>query len=211
MILGLFSHHLGVSTPVCTIENVTQKSQHPRAHPAVVITVSDSCARGMREDLSGPAVTKVLQAAGFETVAAVTVPDEQSAIEDAVRRGAAGARLVITTGGTGVAARDVTPEATIAVCDRLIEGVAELMRSEGRRETALAILSRGVCGILGRAVILNVPGKPEAAASSLRVALPVLPHALDLLDGHTEHAAPAKSESAPRRSPRRTSRKVERS
>jgi molybdopterin adenylyltransferase len=191
MLLGLFSHHLGVSIPVCTIENVTQKRQYPSAYPAVVITVSDSCARGLREDLSGPAVTKVLEAGGFETVAAVTVADEQPAIEDALRRAAAHARLIVTTGGTGIAARDVTPEATRAICDRLIEGVAELVRAEGRRTTALAALSRGVCGILGRSIILNVPGKPQAAASSLRVALPVLPHALELLEGHTEHTEPA--------------------
>jgi molybdopterin adenylyltransferase len=175
----------------------------------VVITVSDSCARGLREDLSGPAVTKVLEAGGFETVAAVTVADEQPAIEDALRRAAAHARLIVTTGGTGIAARDVTPEATRAICDRLIEGVAELVRAEGRRTTALAALSRGVCGILGRSIILNVPGKPQAAASSLRVALPVLPHALELLEGHTEHTEPAakpKAKPATRRNPRKVAR-----
>jgi molybdopterin biosynthesis enzyme MoaB len=97
---------------------------------------------------------------------------------------------VVTTGGTGIAERDVTPEATRAVCDRLLEGVAEVMRAEGRRETPMAALSRALCGTLGDAVILNVPGSPAGAVSSLRAALPVLPHALDLLDGKTEHAAP---------------------
>lgn len=105
------------------------------------------------------------------------------------------ARLVVTTGGTGIAPRDVTPEATRAVCDRLLEGVAELMRAEGRRETPLAVLSRALCGtvsgINGTAVILNVPGSPAGAVSSLRAALPVLPHALDLLEGRTEHAGNA--------------------
>ena len=96
---------------------------------------------------------------------------------------------MVTTGGTGIAARDVTPEATRAVCDRLLEGVAELMRSEGRRETPLAALSRGVCGTRGTTVILNVPGSPSGAVSSLRAALPLLPHAIDLLAGKTEHAA----------------------
>jgi molybdopterin adenylyltransferase len=161
---------------------VTRKSQN-----AAVITVSDTCTQGLREDLSGPAVAKALHSRGFETIAMLTVPDDQRAIEDALRQAAAQVRLVVTTGGTGIAARDVTPEATISVCDRLLLGVAELMRAEGRRTTPLAALSRGVCGTLGTTVILNVPGKPVAAVSSLLAALPVLPHALDLLAGHTDH------------------------
>jgi molybdopterin adenylyltransferase len=167
---------------------VTPKSQSGSAFPAAVITVSDSCARGLREDLSGPAVAQALRSRGFETVAMLTVPDEQRSIEVALRKAAARVRLVVTTGGTGIAARDVTPEATLAVCDRLLDGVAELMRAEGRRTTPLAALSRGVCGTLGTTIIVNVPGKPEAAASSVLAALPVLPHALELLDGRTDHA-----------------------
>jgi molybdopterin adenylyltransferase len=167
---------------------VTHKSQSGKPLSVVVITVSDSCASGLREDLSGPAVAKALRSHGFETIAMLTVPDDQRAIEDALRKAAARARLVVTTGGTGIAARDVTPEATLSVCDRVLEGVAELMRSEGRRTTPLAVLSRGVCGTLGTSIVLNVPGKPEAAASSLLAALPVVPHALDLLAGHTEHS-----------------------
>jgi molybdenum cofactor synthesis domain-containing protein len=123
-----------------------------------------------------------LDANDFETVYRVTVPDERGAIEDAIRKTAAMARLVVTTGGTGIGARDVTPEATRAVCERVLEGVAELMRSEGRRETLMASLSRAVCGTLGTSVILNVPGSPAGAVSSLRAALPVL-------DGKTEHSA----------------------
>jgi molybdenum cofactor synthesis domain-containing protein len=158
-----------------------------------VITVSDACSQGLREDLSGPAVSRTLDENGFETVLRVTVPDEQKVIEDAIRGAASMARLVVTTGGTGIAARDVTPEATRAVCERLLEGVAELMRAEGRRETPLAVLSRGVCGTIrgnqGTSLVLNVPGSPAGAVSSLRSALPVLPHALDLLDGKTQHGA----------------------
>jgi len=169
---------------------VTDKRHPPRRRTAAVITVSDACSQGLRQDLSGPAVARTLDAADFETVYRLTVPDERKAIEDALRRAARTARLVVTTGGTGISDRDVTPEATRAVCDRLLEGVAEVMRAEGRRETPLAALSRALCGTLGDAVILNVPGSPSGAVSSLRAALPVLPHALDLLDGKTEHAAP---------------------
>jgi molybdopterin adenylyltransferase len=167
---------------------VTHKSQSRKPLSAVVVTVSDSCASGLQEDLSGPAVAKALRSGGFETIAMLTVPDDQKAIEDALRKAAARARLVVTTGGTGIAARDVTPEATLSVCDRVLDGVAELMRSEGRRATPLAVLSRSVCGTVGTSIILNVPGKPTAAASSLLTALAVLPHALDLLAGHTEHS-----------------------
>jgi molybdopterin adenylyltransferase len=160
----------------------------PKSHSAAVITVSDSRSKGLQKDLSGPAVARALRACGFEAISLLTVPDEQKAIEDALRQSAALARLVVTTGGTGIAARDVTPEATLAVCDRTLAGVAELMRAEGRRATPLAVLSRGVCATLGSSIILNVPGKPEAAVDSLLAAMPVLPHALDLLAGHTEHS-----------------------
>lgn len=186
--LSLFSHQIGRITAVCTIDNVTPETSRFQL-TAAVITVSDACSSGSREDLSGPAVARELESCGFETVFRSTIPDEQTAIEDALRRAAAAANLVVTTGGTGVGARDVTPEATRAVCDRLLDGVAELMRAEGRRETPLAVLSRAVCGTLGAAVILNVPGSPTGAVSSLRAALPVLPHALELLQGNTEHAA----------------------
>ena len=163
----------------------------------MVITVSDSCARGEREDLSGPALARTLDANGFRTVSRITVPDEREAIEDAIRQAGGLARLVVTTGGTGIGPRDVTPEATRAVCDRLLEGVAELMRTEGRKQTPMASLSRAVCGtITGNqetAIVLNVPGSPTGAVSSLLAALPVLPHALDLLEGRTEHGDEARS------------------
>jgi molybdopterin adenylyltransferase len=161
---------------------------------AAVITVSDSCSRGEREDLSGPAVARELEAHGFDVRARFSVPDERKAIEDALRSSAKQARLVVTTGGTGIAARDVTPEATRAVCDRLLDGVAELMRTAGREETLLAALSRGVCGTFvdsagDTALVLNVPGSPAGAVTSLRAVLPILGHALNLLAGKTEHDA----------------------
>lgn len=154
-----------------------------------MITVSDSCSRGWREDRSGPAVARELEANGFAAALCVIVPDEPEAIEDALRQAASAARLVVTTGGTGIGPRDRTPEATRRVCDRLLDGIPELMRAEGRRETPLAVLSRGVCGTRGTSLILNVPGSPAGAVSSLRAALPVLPHALELLEGKTEHDA----------------------
>lgn len=156
---------------------------------AVVITVSDSCSRGEREDLSGPAVAQELESQGFDVSASISVPDERQAIEDALHFAAARARLVVTTGGTGIAARDVTPEATRAVCDRLLDGVAEVMRAAGREETLLAALSRGVCGTIDqhKTLVLNLPGSPAGAVTSLRAVAPLLKHALELLAGKTRH------------------------
>jgi molybdopterin adenylyltransferase len=161
-----------------------------RIFKAAVITVSDGCASGVRDDLSGPAVADALQAAGFAVAPVVVVPDEVDAIAAALRTSATTADLVVTTGGTGLAARDVTPEATRLVCERLVEGLAERMRAEGVKETPLAVLSRGVCGTLGRTLILNLPGSSRGAVTSLQAVIGVLPHALDLLAGRTEHPGP---------------------
>lgn len=155
--------------------------------PVTVITVSDSCFRGTREDLSGPAVAQELSAHGFDAANRLTIEDEKSTVEDALRRSAAKTPLVVTTGGTGIGPRDVTPEATRSVCDRLLDGVAEAMRAAGMQETKFAALSRGLCGTLGKSLILNLPGSPRGAVTSLRAVLPLLPHALDLLSGVTEH------------------------
>ena len=154
---------------------------------AAVLTVSDSAAQGTRSDASGPAVAAALKQKGFSVVATKIVADERSAIEAALIEMSAAARLVVSTGGTGLAPRDVTPEATRAVCDRLVEGLAERMRSEGVRATPLAALSRGVCGIRGRGLILNLPGSPKGAAESLAAVMDLLPHALEILDGKTRH------------------------
>jgi molybdenum cofactor synthesis domain-containing protein len=154
---------------------------------ASILTVSDSCFSGTREDLSGPAVSRVLKAHGLDAHPPVLVPDEIDALKDALRFAAARSRLVITTGGTGIGPRDVTPEATRAVCDRLLDGLPERMRAAGLSQTPYAALSRGLCGTCGQSLILNLPGSPRGAASSLKAVLPLLRHALDLLAGNTEH------------------------
>lgn len=154
---------------------------------AAVLTISDSSARGQRTDLSGPAVKTALERHKFRVIASEVVADEQSAIQEAILEMSSRAQLVVTTGGTGIAERDVTPEATRAVCNRLVEGVAERMRAVGMQTTPLAALSRGVCGICGRALVLNLPGSPQAATESLTAVLDLLPHALELLAGRTAH------------------------
>jgi len=155
---------------------------------AAVITVSDSSHQGTRTDKSGPAVAAALKANGFDVVASEIVPDEQKKIEAAIKKASKQAQLVVTTGGTGVAERDVTPEATRAVCDRLVDGIAERMRAEGTKKTPLAALSRAVCGTRGRSLVLNLPGSPSAATESLAAVIDLLPHALELLQGKTAHA-----------------------
>lgn len=154
---------------------------------AAVITVSDSRYRGERKDESGPAVALALEKGGFRVVLERAAPDEVKAIRSALREGLGTARLVVTTGGTGIGPRDVTPEATRPVCDRALEGIAELMREEGRRETKFAALSRCYCGTVGQSIILNLPGSPQGAVTSLNAVLPLLPHALKVLAGETQH------------------------
>ncbi|MGA2856595.1 MAG: MogA/MoaB family molybdenum cofactor biosynthesis protein [Candidatus Sulfotelmatobacter sp.] len=154
---------------------------------AAVVTVSDSCARGEREDLSGPAVVRLLEKLHFQVVTQQVVPDDLIPIQNLLIRLAREVRLVATTGGTGIAPRDVTPEATMAVCDRLVDGVAERMRSEGVKKTPFAALSRGVCGVRGRTLILNLPGSPSGAVESLEAVAELIPHAIELLSGKTEH------------------------
>lgn len=159
----------------------------PSLATAAVVTVSDSCARGEREDRSGPAVAQLLEKNHFTVTIREVVPDDVIQIQNLLIRLAREVRLIVTTGGTGIAARDVTPEATTAVCDRLLDGVAERMRNEGSKKTSFAALSRGVCGVRGTALILNVPGSPTGAGESLEAVTGLLPHAIELLSGKTDH------------------------
>jgi molybdopterin adenylyltransferase len=154
---------------------------------AGVITVSDSCSRGERQDLSGPAVATLLEKLGFQVTAREVIPDEAVQIQRTIIRLARGVRLIVTTGGTGIAARDVTPEATAAVCQRLVDGVAERMRGEGAKKTPFAALSRGLCGVCENTLVLNLPGSPSGAVESFQAVAELIPHAIELLSGKTEH------------------------
>jgi len=157
------------------------------AKTAAVLTISDSSYAGKREDVSGPAIVRELEAAKFKVVHTSVLPDEIDAIMARLIECSELTRLVVTTGGTGIAARDITPEATLGVIERRIEGIEEKMRQEGAKKTPFAALSRGVCGVRGKTLLLNLPGRPSAAVESLQAVIAILPHALELLDGNTEH------------------------
>jgi len=153
----------------------------------IVITVSDSSFRGERNDLSGPAVSELLEERGFELKGSAIVPDDPAQLRDAILDAVPKANLVVTTGGTGIAARDITPDVTRELCEKLIDGIPERMRSEGLKQTPRAVLSRALCGIRGQALILNLPGNPKGATESLAAVVDLLPHIIDLLHGKTSH------------------------
>ncbi|MGK2855944.1 MAG: MogA/MoaB family molybdenum cofactor biosynthesis protein [Thermoanaerobaculia bacterium] len=152
---------------------------------ARVITCSDSAVRGERADTSGPALRELLERNGFEVDRVEIVPDSVQEISDAIASAIdiGGRRLVVTTGGTGIAPRDVTPEATMRVADRRIDGFGELMRMRSLEKTPLATLSRAQAATRGSALILNVPGSPKGAIENLEAVLHLLDHTLALLEG----------------------------
>ncbi len=156
-----------------------------------ILTVSDSTAAGKREDLSGPALAARCQELNWPVVATKTVPDEEPAIAREIQTWADDSRadLILTTGGTGVSMRDVTPEATRAVLHREIPGIAELMRSAGLEQTKLAVLSRGFAGTRKESLIINLPGSPRGAVHSLNAVQHLVQHVIDLLQGRTEHGS----------------------
>lgn len=162
----------------------------PAPMRAAILTVSDRGSRGERIDTSGDAIEALITAAGGEIAARDIVPDERHVIAARLRAWCDGGRIdvVVTTGGTGLAARDVTPEAVRDVAERDVPGIAEAMRAEGLRSTPYAMLSRSVAAVRGKTLIIALPGSEKAVRESLGAAMGVLPHAVELLRGVTEHA-----------------------
>ncbi|MDL2327659.1 MOSC domain-containing protein [Ruminococcaceae bacterium OttesenSCG-928-A11] len=188
---GVFAKVVQGGTIAVGDEMTVHPAEGPRPYRAAVVTVSDKGAAGQREDKSGPLLAQMLAEAGFEVIESLMVPDEQKRIETELIRLCDGrqAELVVTTGGTGFAQRDVTPEATLAVATRNAPGIAEAIRAESLKITGRAMLSRGASVIRGRSLIINLPGSPKAVKESLDTVLPQLDHGLKMLLGHDGECA----------------------
>lgn len=154
-----------------------------------VLTLSDKGSRGEREDLSGPAINEMLKGIGAEVKYYEILPDEKEMIKARLVEYAAKVDLILTTGGTGLSPRDVTPDATQEVIDKEIPGIAETMRSEGMKKTSRSMLSRAVAGVKGQTLIINLPGSPKAVRENLDVILEVIPHAVEKIKGDTGECA----------------------
>ena len=154
-----------------------------------VLTMSDKGSKGEREDLSGPLIKDMLKSIDAEVKHYDILPDEKELIKEKLIKYSKEVDLIITTGGTGLSPRDVTPEATLEVIDRQVPGIAEAMRSEGLKKTSRAMLSRAVTGVKGRSLIINLPGSPKAVKENLAVILDVIPHAIEKLKGDTKECA----------------------
>lgn len=156
--------------------------ENKKMYTAKVITVSDKGYRGERIDESGPLVKNLLEEAGYEVISVAIIPDEMEMIEEELIKAAdEDIALIITTGGTGFAPRDITPEATIKVCERMVPGISEAMRATSMAITNRAMLSRGVSGIRRRSLIINLPGSKKAVSENLLSVLPALEHGLTVL------------------------------
>ncbi|MDR2571380.1 MAG: MogA/MoaB family molybdenum cofactor biosynthesis protein [Oscillospiraceae bacterium] len=162
-------------------------------YTTAIITVSDNCFEGLREDLSGPVICDYLKNMGYSVDYTAIIPDEQDIIEHELVKCAdeLDIALIITTGGTGFSARDVTPEATIAVCKKMAPGIPEVMRAESLKITNRAMLSRQQAGIRSESLIINLPGSPKAAKENLAAVIPALEHGLEMLRGEKQSCAEA--------------------
>jgi molybdopterin adenylyltransferase len=154
-----------------------------------VLTLSDKASKGEREDLSGPLIEEILKEIGAEVKYYEILPDEKEPIKEKLIEYSRKVDLILTTGGTGLSPRDVTPEATLEVIDRQVPGIAEAMRSEGLEKTRRAMLSRAVAGVKGNSLIINLPGSPKAVRENLAVILDVIPHAIEKIKGDPSECA----------------------
>jgi molybdenum cofactor synthesis domain-containing protein len=154
-----------------------------------VLTLSDKGSRGEREDLSGPAIGELLSGIGAEVKHYEILPDEREVIRDTLLAYSGKVDVILTTGGTGLSPRDVTPDATLEVIDREVPGIAEAMRAEGLKKTSRAMLSRAVAGVKGQTLIINLPGSPRAVKENLAVIMDVIPHAVEKIKGDTSECA----------------------
>ena len=175
-------------------DSAVQNSSSTR-YRAAIICASDRCFQGLHEDRSSPIIAEMLTGQGYEITATVMLPDEYEALQKAMANIAdeGSADLIVTTGGTGLAPRDITPEATTAVIDRAVPGIPEAMRAESMKITPHGMLSRGIAGIRKRTLIINLPGSPKAVKETLSCILPALDHALLMLTGDTQDCAATKA------------------
>lgn len=154
-----------------------------------VLTLSDKGSKGEREDLSGPAIGEMLKGIGAEVTHYDILPDDKEMIKGKLIEYSGKVDLILTTGGTGLSPRDVTPDATIEIIDREIPGIAEAMRAEGMKKTSRSMLSRAVAGVRGQTLVINLPGSPKAVKENLGVILEVIPHAVEKIKGDTSECA----------------------
>ena len=190
---GVFARVLQGGTVTVGDEMYTERRRSPMPWRAAVITLSDRSAAGRRRDSSGPAVAERLEESGYEVIEQLLLPDDRTKLEQELIRLCDQRQpdLILTTGGTGFSARDITPEATLAVADRNVPGIAEAIRAESMQITKRAMLSRAVSVIRGRTLIINLPGSPKACIESMDVFLETIPHGLELLRGTVHDCARA--------------------